>query len=127
MKKKIIYSLLVVIGLFMITGCKNSQDEYDVLKGKWKAIPENQNIFEYLGEIVGGREDYFLECDGNGYYDLKTKTEDLANASYTISDNNVVTFYDEGKEILGICKINDNELDCSKKSYYAFKYVKMEK
>ena len=79
----------------------------------------------YDNEIVGGIEDYYLECDGKGYYDLTTKKEDLANASYTISKD-TVTFYDEGRQVLAICKINSNELDCSKKSYYSFKYKRIE-
>lgn len=114
--------LLIVLGLFVIVGCKNNK--YDTLKGKWKASSENQRVFENLGEIVGGKEDYYLECDGKGHYDLTTKSEDLANARYKISGNNV-TFYDEGREILAKCKINKNELDCSSKSYYAIKYTKL--
>ena len=121
--KKRIFSLLIVLGLFIITGCK---DKYDSIKGTWKATLENQNIYNIGDETVGGKEEYSLKCDGKGHYDLTAKSGDLANASYTIKDN-VVTFYDEGREILAICKINDNKLDCLEKSNYAFKYIKVEK
>lgn len=126
MEKKYIY-LLVIFAILLVTGCSNEKNKFDLLKGDWKASPENQKVYKIGsdGETSGGKEDYILKCDGNGYYDLKTKTEDLANAHYTITDN-IVTFYDEGRQILGICKINNNELDCSEKSYYAFKYTKVE-
>ena len=120
MRKKIFLSLLVVFCLFMITGCNKNA----VVKGKWKAIPANQKVYNDDGKIVGGKEDYFLECDGKGYYDLKDSSGDLVNAGYKVSDSKV-TFYDEGQKVLAICKISDNELDCSEKSYYAFKYTKI--
>lgn len=118
--KKVVSSVLVIISLFMITGCKK-EESYDVLKGKWIATTENQRIYE----TSGGEEDYYLECDGKGHYDLTSDSGDLANARYSIKDN-TVTFYDEGREVLGICKLNDDELDCSEKSYYSFKYTKVE-
>ena len=120
MKDKLIYSLLI-ISFILITGCNNKTD---ILKGTWKASIENQNIYKVGNDTVGGQEDYYLECDGKGYYELKTKKEDLANASYKINKN-TVTFYDEGKEILAICEINNNELDCSRRSNYAFRYIKI--
>ena len=120
--KKIILSILIIISLFMIIGCKNKED---VLKGKWVANIENQKIYEFDDYTVGKEEEYFLECDGKGHYDLTSISGDLANASYSIK-NDTVTFYDEGREILGICVINNNELDCTKKSYYAYKYTKVE-
>ena len=121
--KKIIFSLLIIVSLFMITGC--SKDKDDILKGTWKATIENQKRYKYGDDVVGGIEEYFLKCDGKGHYDLTSKSGDLANASYSIKDD-TVTFYDEGREILGICTINNNELNCIKKSYYAFKYIKIE-
>ena len=122
MKKNKLLSLFVVIILFAITGCGNSK--YEALKGKWKASIDNQNV--YNDETIGGKEDYFLELDEDGSYELTTKSSDLANGRYTISNKNVITFFDEGREILGICKFNNNELDCSEKSYYAFKYIKID-
>ena len=110
--KKIVLSILIIMGVLVITGC----DKYDSLKGKWKAPIEYQK--------VGKEEDYYLECNGKGYYDLTDKSGDLANASYKVS-NTKVTFYDEGRQILAICKIKGNELDCSEKSYYSFKYIKV--
>lgn len=125
MRKKM-FNLLIIVEIFILMGCGTDKDKYDALKGIWKSSIENQNIYNIDdGEIVGGKEDYFLKCDGRGYYELTTESEDLANARYTVLDN-IVTFYDEGREILGICKINDNELDCTMKSYYAFKYTKIE-
>ncbi|MBR5369705.1 MAG: hypothetical protein IK137_00195 [Bacilli bacterium] len=121
MKKKIIYILILILGLFIITGCS----KYDVMKGTWKASIENQNIHhDSDNEVTGGKEDYYLKCDGEGNYDLTSKSGDLANARYVV-DKNIVTFYDEGRELLSICKINGRELDCSIQSYYAFKYVKI--
>ena len=119
--KKAIFSLFI-ISLFIITGCKNKED---VLKGKWIATTDNQRIHEFEDYTTGGEEDYYLECDGKGHYDLTSASGNRANAGYSIKGN-TVTFYDEGRQVLGICKINDNELDCSEKSYYAFKYVKVE-
>jgi hypothetical protein len=124
MKKKIILSLVIVLGLFMVTGCGKKEDN---LKGKWKAIPSNQNVYQTdLEETVGGKEDYFLECNGKGSYELKSKTEDYISGTYKVLKNKV-TFYDEGRSVIAICKIDDKELDCSEKSYYAFKYTKVEK
>ena len=119
----IIYKVFViVIAAIIIIGCENKNQ---VLKGTWIAPPEDQNIHKYFdGEIQGGKETYYLECDNNGYYDLKTKNEDLANSRYSISKNKVI-FYDEGNQILAKCNlVNNKVLDCSEKSYYAKKYKK---
>ena len=126
--KKIVISLVIVAITILMTGCIVKKNNNDILKGNWIVTIENQRVYQIgsNNETKGGKEDYYLECDGNGKYDLRTKTEDLANASYTIS-NNIVTFYDEGRQILAICKHNNNELDCNEKSYYAFKYTKIEK
>ena len=121
--KKIVFSLLILVSVFMLAGCEKAK--YDVLKGTWEATAENQRIHEFDTYTTGGEEDYYLECDGKGHYDLTSASGNRANASYSIK-NNTVTFYDEGRQVLGICKINDNELDCSEKSYYAFKYIKIE-
>ena len=104
---------------------KDQNKSKDKIQGKWIANKENQNVYQISpNKTRGGKEDYYLECN-KGSYSLKTKTDNLANAGYSIKKN-TVTFYDEGKQILAICKINDNELDCSEKSYYAFKYTKVE-
>lgn len=123
--KKITISIIIIITIILINGCRFKKNS-DILKGKWLATPKNQRVYQIgpNNETKGGKEDYYLECDGNGNYSLRTKTEDLANAGYTISKN-TVTFYDEGRQILAICKYNDNGLDCNEKSFYAFKYEKM--
>ena len=124
--KKVIISLIIIITSILMTGCSDNKSNDDILKGSWIATIENQRVYQIdSNKTKGGKEDYFLECDGNGNYALKTKTEDLANAGYTISDN-TVTFYDEGRQLLAICKYNNKELDCNEKSYYAFKYTKIE-
>ena len=119
MKNKIIYTLLIIVALIITTGCNN---KYDIWKGIWIASIENQRVYEE--DNVGGIEDYYLKCNGKGLYDLTSNSGDLANARYKIS-NNVVTFYDEGREILAICKIKEDVLDCTEKSYYAVKYIKV--
>ena len=125
MKNKIIYSFLIILSLFIITGCENNNGKYDAMKGTWKASIENQNFYQNTdNEIVGGKEDYYLKCDGKGFYDLTAKSGDLANARYSIS-NKTVTFYDEANIVLSVCKLNKKELDCSEKGYYAFKYIKI--
>lgn len=126
MKKRII-SILIIVVTILMTGCNIKKNKSDILKGSWIATIENQRVYQIgpNNETKGGKEDYFLECDGTGNYALRTKTQDLANASYTVSDN-VVTFYDEGRQILAICKHNNKELDCNEKSHYAFKYTKID-
>ena len=45
--------MLLVIGLFLITGC-NNDEELDALKGKWKASIEHQNVYQVDdGETIG--------------------------------------------------------------------------
>ena len=128
MKKKVLLSLLVIIGLFSIIGCRNNKkDKYDILKGTWKATPENQYVVQIDsdGNTFGGKEDYLLKCDGNGNYSLSIQEKEMAKGSYTIS-NNDITFKDDANMMISLCKlIDDNELDCSKKSQYAFKYIKI--
>lgn len=118
----IISKVLIFIICIIITGCGNKNQ---ILNGTWIATTDNQIIHKLFdGEVQGGKETYYLECDNKGYYDLKTKNEDLANARYSISKNEVI-FYDEGNKILAKCKlINNKILDCSEKSYYAKKYKK---
>ena len=121
--KKIIFFLIIVNSIILMVGCSDKKN--DILKGIWVATPKNQRVYQIgPNKTKGGKEKYFLECD-NGKYTLRTKTEDLANASYTISDN-IVTFYDEGRQILGICKHKNKELDCNETSHYAFKYKRLE-
>ena len=123
MNKKALYSLLIILVLVIFTGC-NSKKE-DILKGKWKAAIEDQKIYNIDGEVVGGEEEYILECDGKGSYDMTSISSDLVSGTYTISKN-TVTFKDESREVIAICDIKDKKLDCSKKAYYAKKYVKVE-
>ncbi|MBQ3307513.1 MAG: hypothetical protein IJG68_04900 [Bacilli bacterium] len=127
MKKKII-GLLMIITIILVTGCSNEKNDYDSLKGNWKATTENQNIYQTgaNGETSGGKEDYILKCDGKGNYSLNTSNKEIANGSYSISDN-TITFKDDGNMIIGLCKLIDNkELDCSEKSQYAFRYIRTE-
>ena len=109
----------------MLFFCRNQKNDNDLLIGMWVATPDNQNVYQIGAdnETRGGIEDYYLECREDGSYALRTKTSDLANASYMVSED-VVTFYDEGRQILAICRLNDLELDCSEKSYYAFLYTR---
>ena len=124
-KKELFCLISIIFFVTIIVVYGNSKS--DVLKGKWKASVEDQIIHQfYDGSIRGGEEDYILECDGRGKYDLRDSSGDLANSGYTVSKN-VVTFYDEGGKILAICKlVNNNELDCSQKSYYSIKYVRVD-
>ena len=107
MKKKLMFSLIIVVALVIVTGCNNKEKE-DSLKGRW--VSENEN--------------YYLISDGKGHYDVKTDEEDYVSAIYSISKNKV-TFYDEGRDVLAICKLNSNELDCTEKYNYATKYVRV--
>ena len=120
--KKSLFNLLVILSVItVITGCSINKKE-DLLKGKWKATIEYQKD----NRINKEKDDFILECNGKGLYDLRKNKEDLANANYTISKNNV-KFYDESHNVLAICKLIDNkELDCNEKSYYAYKYIKIE-
>ena len=125
--KKIVITLMIVSVIILTIVFIAKKNSHDILKGNWIATVENQRIHQ-IGPnngTRGGKEDYYLECDGNGKYSLRTKTEDLANASYIVSEN-IATFYDEGRQILAICKCNNNELECNEKSYYAFKYTKVD-
>ncbi len=65
--KKILLCLLCGTILLGVTGCGS-----DSLNGKWIATTENQNIYQINedGDELGGKEDYILECDGNGNYKL---------------------------------------------------------
>lgn len=120
MKKILLIITLIFTVTTIITGCNNKKE--DIIKGKWKANVENQRKNRENKE----KDEYVLECNGKGQYDLKKQNQDLANASYKI-EKNTVTFYDEGRKILALCKlINNKELDCSEKSYYAYKYIKIE-
>lgn len=66
--KKIFLCLLFVSLLISVTWCGTN----DLLKGKWIATTKNQNIYQINedGDAFGGKEDYILECDGNGNYIL---------------------------------------------------------
>ena len=124
MKIKIIFVLLGITCVLTICSCSAKKNS---LTGKWRASIENQKIYKTDdGSAKGGNKDYILECHDDGSYDLKEGQNDLANASYKIT-NDKTTFYDEGGQILAICKILDNDktLDCSEKSYYAIKYTRI--
>ncbi|MBQ6286017.1 MAG: hypothetical protein IJK67_06920 [Bacilli bacterium] len=128
MKKQILGILLIGILVIGLTGCSNEKNKYDSLKGDWIATTENQNVYQTgaNGETSGGKEDYILKCDGNGNYSLNTSNKKIAKGSYSISDK-AITFKDDGNMTIGLCKLVDNkELDCSEKSQYAFKYIKVE-
>lgn len=116
MKKKCFMLLLFLV---IISGCSNKND---LIKGDWKATTEDQKVYD----DKGGIKEYILKCYSDGSYDLKEGEQDLANSTYKISKD-IVTFYDEGKEILAICQLQKNNtiLDCQKKSYYSFKYTKI--
>ena len=121
--KKIFITLTIISITTILSGCNINKEKYDKLKGTWKAPIENQIVHDNTKE----KEEYILECDGKGLDDLRKNKQDLANSRYTIY-NNKVTFYDEGRKILAICNIiNEKELDCSEKTYYSYKYIKIEK
>ena len=63
MKKELM--LIFVFIVLTMTGCGQATDS---LKGKWIATTDNQNIYQIDkdGNTKGGKEDYVLECDGNG-------------------------------------------------------------
>ena len=78
--KKIFLCLLGVSLLIGITGCGTS----DSLNGKWIATTENQNIYQVNedGDELGGKEDYILECDGNGNYTLTLENNQTKKGTY---------------------------------------------
>lgn len=129
MKKKKIF--IIIFAFFMvitITGCDTKEKkEYDVLRGQWKASIEHQNVYQTgpNEERIGGKEEYILNFDGNGNYSISDQKKEFAKGSYTILDN-AITFKDDGNMVIGLCKLIDNkELDCSEKSQYAFKYIRV--
>ena len=83
--KKIFLCLLGVSLLIGITGCGTS----DSLNGKWIATTENQNIYQVNedGDELGGKEDYILECDGNGNYTLTLENNQTKKGTYTILED----------------------------------------
>ena len=125
MKKKIVISLLLVIGLFLITGC-NNDEELDALKGKWKASIEHQNVYQVDdAETIGGKDDYILECDGKGNYTITISDTDAYKGSYTIDDNSIIV-KDDVNMVIGMCTLVSNkEIDCKEQSHYAYKYTKI--
>lgn len=127
MKLKIKTILIYGILILGITGCGKN---HDVLKGEWIATIDNQNIYQIDGDgnKIGGKEDYILECNGKGSYILNLEDNHTENGTYIISKNNKITFKDDNSMLIGICELlNDNELECSEKSTYAFKYTKISK
>lgn len=113
--------------ILAITGCTKN---FDILKGEWIATTDNQNIYQTDGDEnkIGGKEDYMLECDGKGSYILNLEDNKTKTGTYTISKDNKITFKDDNSMLIGICELsNDNELNCSEKSTYAFKYTKSSK
>ena len=123
MKKKISFCLLCGVFLIAITGCGNN----DLLNGRWIATTENQNIYQVNedGSELGGKEDYILECDGNGNYSLTLENNQTEIGTYTIDNNKKITFKDDSDLLVGICELSsDEEINCNEKSTYAFKYIK---
>ena len=121
--KKLFLCLLSVSLLIGITGCGTSAS----LKGKWIATTENQNIYQVNedGDELGGKEDYILECDGNGNYTLTLENNQTVKGTYTIDNNKKITFKDDSDLLVGICELSsDEEINCNEKSTYAFKYIK---
>ena len=120
--KKIFLCLLCGVLLLGVTGCGS-----DSLNGKWIATTENQNIYQINedGDAFGGKEDYILECDGNGNYILTLENNQTKKGTYTIDNNKKITFKDDSDLLVGICELsNDEEINCNEKSTYAFKYIK---
>ena len=115
--------MLSVSLLIGITGCGTSAS----LKGKWIATTENQNIYQIDedGDELGGKEDYILECDGNGNYTLTLENNQTEKGTYNIDNNKKITFKDDSDLLVGICELSsDEEINCNEKSTYAFKYIK---
>ncbi len=133
MKKSLLIYLLVITLLFIGCGKTNDKEEkieYDILKGKWIASIENQNVYQTGPNVEtnSGIEEYILECDGEGNYTISTQNREFAKGTYSISDDNITVKEDTTNMIISLCKLVDNrELDCSDKSLYAFKYTKIEK
>lgn len=120
MKIKVI--LVCGVLLLGVSGCGK---RYDSLKGKWIASTKNQYVAQVDGEgnTVGGKKDYILELDGMGKYVLNLDDGEK-EGTYSISEDNIVSFKDESNLLVGVCNIKDNELDCSLMSTHAFKYIK---
>ena len=124
MKKEIM--LIFVFMVLAMTGCSQTTDS---LNGKWIATTDNQKIYQIdkNGNINGGKEDYILECDGNGKYTLTLENNQTKKGTYTIDDKNI-TFKDESNLLVGICELaNNDEIICNETSTYASKYTKYSK
>ena len=123
MKKtiKILSCGVMVLGL---VGCGK---ELDKLHGEWTATIENQNIYQIdgSGNKVGGKEEYVLECDGKGNYTLKIENGQIKNGTYSIAEDDKITFKDDNDMLISVCELsNKNEIRCYEKSTYASKYTK---
>ena len=124
MKNNILKLLAISFIFLTIVGCNKKEKEINenTIKGKWIATTENQNQYIKKGkEKYGGKNDYYLECTNNSFT-LKIDDNNTIKGTYTISDSNQITFIDEEEYTLAICDLINNEIDCSKKSTYAFKY-----
>lgn len=127
MKTKTITILTYGFLILAITGCDKN---FDILQGEWIATTDNQNIYQTdeNRNKIGGKEDYILECDGKGNYILNLEDNQIKNGTYTISKDNKIIFKDDDNMLVGVCELsNDNTLNCSEKSTYAFKYTKSSK
>ena len=115
---------------FLSLGINGCVKDFDVLKGKWIATIENQNIYQINknGKTVGGKEDYILDCDGNGNYILTLENKETINGKYIIEKDNRITFKDDSDLLVEVCMLsNDNEINCDEMSTYAFKYIRYSK
>lgn len=127
MKIKIVTILACGFLILGITGCRKN---FDVLKGKWIATTENQKIYQINenGDKIGGKEEYVLECDGNGNYTLTLENKITKNGKYIIGNDNKITFKDDSDLLVGICELlNDSQINCDEISTYALKYTKYSK
>lgn len=124
MKRRIFIIILFLFIATTLTGCGTKKDE---LYGKWIAKPEDQLVF-YINakDSVGGKEDYILDINGKGGFNLTLEKKETKKGKYTIEDK-TVTFKDEKDLLIAICKIKEEkELDCREKSTYSIKYTKKE-
>ena len=111
----------------MVLGLVGCGKELDKLHGEWTATIENQNVYQIdgSGNKVGGKEEYLLECDGKGKYTLKIENGQTKNGTYSIAEDDKITFKDDNNMLISICELsNKNEIKCNEKSTYASKYTK---
>lgn len=120
MKRYYLTFIIIIVAILLISGCKKK----DVLYGTWVAAPENQIVYKLDGDNdVGGKTDYTLKCDGFGNYELFLTEPKVIKGTYTIKDD-LVTFMDDTKMVVGLCEVSKTEIDCDNPAFYAIKYIK---